>query len=112
MGGIGYRFCRGRVRQRHLGSGLSSPLAEPLDLPARVHDPLRPCEERVADGADLGLQLLARGTGRERVPARAGDDRVFVKGGVNLCLQVLLRGVVYRANVTNKLSAWKLITPR
>src|SRR5213593_4395940 len=74
--------------------------------------PPRPREERMADGADLGLQLLTRGTGREGVPARAGDDRVFVKGGVNLCLQVLLRGVVYRANETNKLSAWKLITPR
>src|SRR6266581_3009751 len=83
------RFRRGRLRLRHLYPGLSSPLPEPLDLAARVHDPLRAREERMADGADLGLQLLTRGTGREGVPARAGDDRVFVKGGVNLCLQSL-----------------------
>src|SRR5207237_651926 len=67
-----------------LNPGLSSPLAEPLDLPARVDDALRAREERVAHGADLGLQLLARGSGRERVPARAGHDRVFIEGGMDL----------------------------
>src|SRR5712692_6824069 len=83
-GGFVYRLRRGRFRRRHLRPGLSSPLAEPLDLPARVNDPLRAREEWVAYGADLGLQLLARGTRRESVPASAGDDRVFVEGGVNL----------------------------
>src|SRR6266581_480253 len=81
-----------RYAPAHLDAGLSSPLPEPLDLSAGVHDALRAREERMADGADLGLQLLARGSGRERVPARAGDDRVFVKGGVNLCLHGFLRG--------------------
>src|SRR6266508_5707900 len=97
MGAIGYRLRR-RVRQRHLNPGLSSPLAEPLDLSARVHDPLRAREEGVADGADLGLQLLARGSRGEGVPARAGDDRVFVEGGMNLCYQGITPGVVYRPN--------------
>src|SRR6202171_4148638 len=83
------RFRSGYLRGGHLGPGLSSPLAEPLDLTAGVHDPLRAREERVADGADLGLELLARRPGRERVPAYAGDDRVFVIGGVNLCFQGL-----------------------
>src|SRR5258708_25049887 len=60
---------RRRLRLGHLAPGLSSPLAEPLDLAAGVHDPLRAREERVADGADLGLELLARRPGRERVSA-------------------------------------------
>src|SRR2546430_17145120 len=80
------RFRRGRLRLRHLYPGLSSPLPEPLDLAARVHDPLRTREERMADGADLGLQLLTRGTGRAGVPERAGDVRVFVKGVATMSL--------------------------
>src|SRR5439155_4903670 len=75
------------LRVRHLHPGLSSPLPEPLDLSAGVHDALRAREERMADGADLRLELLARGTGRERVPACAGHDRVFVVGGMDLCFQ-------------------------
>src|SRR5262249_48166187 len=92
--GFGLRFClglrSGYLREGHLSAGFDgplSPLPEALDLSAGVHDPLRAREERVADGADLGLELLARRAGREGVPARAGDDRVFVKGGVNLCFQ-------------------------
>src|SRR4029077_14158189 len=77
----------GCLRQAHLCPGLDfrSPLAEPLHLSARVDDALRAREERVAHGADLGLELLARRSGREGIPARAGDDRVFVESGMNLC---------------------------
>src|SRR2546430_15069469 len=64
-------------------SCLGGPLAEALDLPARVHDSLRPGEERVAHGADLGLELFASRARPERVSTHAGDERVFVVGGVN-----------------------------
>src|SRR2546430_2020045 len=57
-------------------------LVEALHLAAGVDDALLAGEEGVAVGADLGLELLARGAGRERVAAHAGDDRVFVKGGM------------------------------
>src|SRR6266481_5319962 len=70
-----------------VAAGLRRPLAEPLDLAARVDDPLGAGEERMAHGADLGLELLASRASRERVPARAGDDRVFVIGGMDLCFQ-------------------------
>src|SRR5438270_3935211 len=74
-----FRGHRSRdLRIRHLvRAGLSRPLAEALDLAARVHDPLRAGEERVADRADFRLELLARRPGRERVPAHAGDDRIL-----------------------------------
>src|SRR5712692_1585930 len=70
-----------------VAAGLRRPLTETLDLAAGVHDPLGAREERMAHRADLGLELFARRPGRERVPAHAGDDRVFVVGGMNLCFQ-------------------------
>src|SRR6266403_1532908 len=94
MGAVSQALGPGRVRDRHLDLGLSSPLAEPLDLSAGVHDPLRAREERVADRADLGLELFACRAGRERVSTRASHDRVFVESGMNLCFQVFTPGKV------------------
>src|ERR1700694_1748833 len=59
-------------------------LVEALDLAAGVDDALLACEEWVAGGADLGLELLAHRPGREGVAADAGDDRVLVKSGMDL----------------------------
>jgi len=91
----GYQLRRGDVlRERHL-SGLGGPLAEALDLSARVNDELCPCEEGVAHRADFGLELFASRARRERVSAHASDERVFVVSRVNSCFHGLAPWEVY-----------------
>src|SRR5882672_2996872 len=61
--------------------GLALPLAlELLDHAGGVDELLLAGVERVAVRADFDGDLLARGAGRERVPAAAGDERLFIVG--------------------------------
>src|ERR1039458_9857978 len=63
------------------GGAGGGPAPEALDLAAGVHDPLGPGEERVAERADLGLQLRERRARQERVAADAGHDGIGVELG-------------------------------
>src|ERR1039458_9469430 len=64
------------------GGAGGGPAPEALDLAAGVHDPLGPGEERVAERADLGLELREGRARQERVAADAGHGGVGVELGV------------------------------
>src|SRR5438128_1685241 len=57
---------------------------ETLHLPAGVDDALRPGEEGVTDGADLGLKFRLSGACGESVATQAGHHSAGVVGGVKL----------------------------
>src|SRR5262249_18543235 len=97
------RFVRRHGRRlRRLPRRFRRPLAEALDLAPGVDNPLRARVEGMARGADLGLELFLGRAGREGVSTDAGDDRVFVIGGMDLCLHSL----------SAILSIWRVCQPK
>jgi len=79
---------------------------EPINPPSRVHQLLLSRIERVADGADLNVNLLLGGHGSDAVTAGAYDGRLHVIG-MNSVLHVLLQVQKYERARGARL-AWKI----